>query len=446
MYSLISQLNSTQQTRFVQIARALNTWAALVPGGLIESQVRGQPYVGFNALVLGQTERDELAHLTHVFGQVWFKALAAIVSDPTSDLTLLGWPTALNFPLRSEPPNRWLTALGRFDFALDPDGHWQLLEFNSDTPSGAQEASLIEARSFGLLSRFSRNYHLARLKPNIGLAMAQALLDEANFVPVPFEIEAAPAASPTRPPIIGFLARGRHLTDLAQVLYYTQALHELDPTLQCIVGDPLNLALVNNRPLLLGQPIDALYRLFPIEDFWRDPIFAAYTQANLNGSFKCLNNLRGFLAQSKAILAWVWRERENTELFDATERTVIASHLPPTYVIKDFASEPSPHYVVKEIFGREGIGVWDSANLDATQWQTFRQNGNYIVQGKINIAPLPHYWLDAQNQLQSGLVTPCVGSFLIGGEWGGCYSRVGKPITDSSAQFVPTLLDRSAPT
>lgn len=441
MYSLISHLNSRQQTRFANIARTLNTWAALIPGGLIESQVRGQPYVGFNALVLNQTERDELAQLTYIFGQVWLKALTAIVSDSTSDLSLLGWPTALDFPLRSEPPNRWLTALGRFDFALDPDNHWQLLEFNSDTPSGAQEASLIEARSLPLLTRFCRNYQLARLNPSIGTAMAQALLDEANFAPVPFEIESVSAESPTRQPVIGFLARGRHLTDLAQVLYYTQALRDLNPTLNCVVGDPLNLALVNNRPLLLGQPLDALYRLFPIEDFWRDPIFAAYTQANLNGSFKCLNNLRGFLAQSKAILAWIWRERENASLFDATERAVIAAHLPPTYFIKDFESEPGQGYIIKEFFGREGVGVWDGANLDATQWQSFQQNGNYIVQSKVNITPLPHFWLNARNQLQSGLVTPCVGSFLIGGEWGGCYSRVGKPITDALAQFVPTLLD-----
>jgi glutathionylspermidine synthase len=226
------------------------------------------------------------------------------------------------------------------------------------------------------------------------------------------------------------------------VLFYAQQLETLG--LKCIVGDPLNLSLVNNKPFLLGQPIDAIYRLFPIETFWRDPIFLAYLQANLNGSFKCLNNLRGFLAQSKAILAWIWQQRHNSTLFDEAEQKIISAHLPPTYFIKDFALTDNKYkpqdFIVKEFFGREGAQVFDGTKLTETEWQTFQQEGTYIVQQRVELTTLPHSWLDAAGNLQTGATTPCVGSFLIGDKWGGCYSRLGGPITDSTAQFVPTLL------
>ena len=71
------------------------------------------------------------------------------------------------------------------------------------------------------------------------------------------------------------------------------------------MGDISNFNLMGGQFYLLGQPIDALYRLFAVERLSLEPIFVSYLQATCNGWLKSLNNLRGFLAQSKAILAWV---------------------------------------------------------------------------------------------------------------------------------------------
>jgi hypothetical protein len=34
-----------------------------------------------------------------------------------------------------------------------------------------------------------------------------------------------------------------------------------------------------------------------------------------------------------------------------------------------------------------------------------------------------------------------VGSYIMGGKWGGCYTRIGGRITESFAQFIPTLTE-----
>ncbi len=422
------------EKRFVNTALAFNDRAA-VCDGLIESRVRGQAYIGLNAVVLSPDELTELKRLTALFGDIMTKALQAIVNSNTEELKKLGWPAELVYPLQNEPPNRWLTPIGRFDFAQDRQGIWQLMEFNSDTPSGSQEVTLVEERLWRFLGRVSE---VARLNPEIGAQMTKALWDEALFAPVAPGY--AEVYGPLRLPHVGFMVRGRHLTDLAQVIYYAQGLQQAG--LKCTIGDPNNLALFGNRVYLLGQPIDALYRLFPIEHLSKEPLFAAYIQANLTASLKCLNNLRGFLAQSKAIMAWVWREQENTELFSAEERKTIQNHLPATYLIQDLPDnfDRTP-YIIKEFYGREGSEVYNGAELEDEGWAECQKWGTFVAQSRIEIAPQDHAWVNEAGIVAQGEVFPCVGSFLIGGQWGGCYTRVGGRITTSQAQFVPTLVD-----
>ena len=162
--------------RFGAIARVLNERAALYDG-LFESNIEGRPYVGFNAVVLTADERDRLARLTEIFNTVMTKALTAVVQESSLVLRSLGWPENLEYYLRHEPVNRFLTPIGRFDFALDTDGEWRLMEFNSDTPSGAQEVTLVEERQWPHLARLEPG-RLARLNPAIASQLTQSLYEE----------------------------------------------------------------------------------------------------------------------------------------------------------------------------------------------------------------------------------------------------------------------------
>lgn len=432
-------LQRYSEKRLCAVIRALNERAAL-HDSLFESNLRGRPYVSFNGLVLTESERQTIQNLTEAFNTIMSKALAAIVEESPETLRALGWPAHLDHALRYEPLNRTLTPLGRFDFVKDTQGEWHLLEFNSDTPSGAQEITLVEERQWSYLKNL-RPGKIARLNPQIANTMAQALIQEALFAPEPPGAE--PAQGPGFMPRVGFLVQGRHLTDLAQVSYYAQILRAKG--LECVIGDVVNLSLMAGRLYLLGQPVDAIYRLFPIENLSIEPIFAAYLQANLNGWLKSLNNLRGFFAQSKAVMAWLWKMRRSG-LFTLSETELIERHLPETHLLEELPEDfDYSSYIIKEFYGREGAEVYNGANLSFEGWQQCRGWRTFVVQKRIDIAPVEHFSPDSnwEKIVLTEEAFPCVGGFIMGGAWGGCYTRIGERITNSYAQFIPTLVELS---
>jgi glutathionylspermidine synthase len=430
-------LDKYSPQRLCAVVRLLNERAA-IDDGLFESNLRGRPYVSFNGLLLSESERDKLQELVTGFNGIYTKALAALVNESSETLRAMGWPAHLEYILRNEPLNRTLTPIGRYDFVQDTSGHWHLLEFNSDTPSGAQEITLVEERQWRYL-KSALPGKIARLNPQIGERMASALYDEALYAPVPLNAE--PDAGPRLLPRVGFLTHGRHLTDLAQVSYYARILQAKG--LECVVGDIANLSLMAGQLYLVGRPIDAIYRLFQVENLSLEPIFAAYLQANMNGWLKCLNNLRGFFAQSKAVMAYIWKMRR-AGLFDAAETELIEQHLPETYLLEDLPlTFDYSGYIIKEFYGREGAEVYNGATLSPEGWQQCREWRTFVAQRRINIAPVEHLVPDDDwREISLVEAFPCVGGFTMGGSWAGCYTRIGERITNSYAQFIPTLLEK----
>jgi glutathionylspermidine synthase len=436
VYTLCESLIKRYPQRYVSLALALNERAA-VQAGLIESRLPGGlPYVSLNGLILTPPESAKIKYLTNQFGTIYTKTMHALVTS-ADDATLkaLGWADHLVYALRHEPPNRFLTTIGRFDYVQDISGNWHVLEFNSDTPSGSQEVTLVEALTLPFLRRVA---NVQSINPTIGQAMMQALADEASFPPVPVGYKEL--FGPFPQPVIGFMVSGRYLTDLAQVLFYANGLKKMGYPV--IVADPANISLVNGRIYFLGKEIDAFYRLYQIEALALEPLFAAYTQATLIGGIKSLNNLRGFFAQSKAVMAWIWRERYNSELFSPEEQAVIAEYLPETLLLSELPADfDRTGYIIKEFYGREGAEVFNGATMTDEEWENCREWGTYVAQKRVAIAPVPHASVSLTNELQQGQAYPCVGGFFIGGTWQGCYTRIGAIITNSQAQFIPTLVE-----
>ncbi len=433
MHSLAREILDQYHRQFSYRQRIINEWAAL-KGGLFESNVGGSPYVGLNALVLSSPEKISLEKISNSIGGIMARALEEIIKEGPKTFRQLGWPENLDYALINEPLNLFLTAIGRFDFLLDLDGCWRLLEFNSDTPSGSQEVTLIEEKLFPFLSRLAR---VKRLNPQIKREMAEALLNEAKFPPLPQG--AVPGEGPFLPPRIGFITQSRHITDLAQVEFYSAVLKELG--LECVVGDLLNVSLAGGELLVLGQPVDALWRLIPIEIMGHSPLFAAYTRANQLGFFKVINNLRGFLAQNKGVLAWLWKEKDNAQIFNPEERTILKTHLPETYLLSSLSPNfDFKDFIIKEFYGREGAEVYDGSLLTPAQWRQCQEWGTFVAQRRVVSSSFPHSLMTDRGKPELIEAYPCIGSFLIGGKWGGCYSRIGSKITNYQAQFVPTFL------
>src|SRR5207253_7904307 len=140
------------------------------------------------------------------------------------------------------------------------------------------------------------------------------------------------------------------IEDMAQATWLAELLrHTGQPA---IVGDVMDLATHGARITLRGQPIDALYRFYPVERLYRHAMFAVLCEAAIDDRLLVLNGLRGFLAQSKACLAWLWANRSS---LGSAACSTIEQHLPVTVLARDPAAlKLLPTSVVKHVNGREG--------------------------------------------------------------------------------------------
>jgi glutathionylspermidine synthase len=231
----------------------------------------------------------------------------------------------------------------------------------------------------------------------------------------------------------------RWLEDLSQAVWLAALLQRAGRAV--LVGDVNDLLAQRGRITLRGQPIDALYRFYPFERLYRHPIFASLCEASIDGRLLLLNGLRGFLAQSKACLAWLWSNRSG---FDRTDRVAIERHLPATFLARDpDASSLLADGVVKHVNGREGDSVVFGATLDLAGWEARLLEGGYVVQQAIHSPELVDVEVDDFNRTLRcvGDRFACVGGFAIGGRFAGCYTRLDGPITSPRATYVATLRD-----
>jgi glutathionylspermidine synthase len=390
----------------------LDVWAA------------GRRYLSLATLSLSPAEADELRLVTNGFARLLDLAVERILEDrewwPT-----LAWPwPAIELARQEHPhPTGLVSLFGRFDCLLDATGHWQVIEYNSDTPSGGREVSGLEpalAHFSPELRRLSRGFR-RRLATTIARRIAQH-------------------ARPVR--VIGIVSSHSWLEDMSQATWLAYLLGRAGQP--ALVGDVTDLAARDDCITLRGRPIDALYRFYPLERLYRHAIFAPLVEASLDGRLLLLNGLRGFLAQSKACLAWLWMNRRT---FDRPSRLMIERHLPPTVLARDpQAAKLLPRSVVKHVNGREGDSVVFGSSLDAAGWDARLLEPGYVVQRAVDSQSVQDVVVDEWHQ-RIECVSPryaCVGAFAIGARFAGVYTRLDGPITSARATYVATLAEASA--
>jgi glutathionylspermidine synthase len=239
---------------------------------------------------------------------------------------------------------------------------------------------------------------------------------------------------------IGVVSSHTWLEDMSQAWWLAGLLQQAGRA--ALVGDVADLAVRRGQVWLRGQPVDALYRFYPIERLYRHGIFAPLVEAAIDGRLLLLNGLRGFLAQSKTILAWLWEHRGERP---AADRLAIEHYLPAAIPARATdAWGRLPTSVVKHANGREGaeVAFGDALVEKPEDWEARLLEGGYVVQERVMPAPVADVAIDEVGHLQ--VVAPryaCVGAFCIGGEFGGCYTRLDGPITTGRATFVPTFVE-----
>jgi glutathionylspermidine synthase len=389
----------------------VDTWAA------------GRRYLSLTALVLDRGEVQQLSALTQRFSTLLACAVDGILAD--SDWwPALAWPWPAIELARQEPPHPGGrgSLFGRFDYLLDSSGDWQVVEYNADTPSGGREVCGLEPAVARLFPS------LGRIEVHFSDRLADALLDRIRAHPRPVRL-------------VGVVSTHRWLEDLSQAVWLTRLLRRAGQ--DTLVGDINDLRTRRGRITLRGQPIDALYRFYPIERLYRHAVFADVWDAACDGRLLMLNGLRGFLAQSKACLAWLWANRA---CLVADDVAAIERHLPRT-VLARHADAPAmlSEGVIKHVNGREGDSVVFGNTLDRAGWQERLLEDGYVVQRAVASPAVVDVEVDdqAEQVRRVGDRYACVGGFAVAGAFAGCYTRLDGRITSARATYAATLCEAS---
>ncbi len=387
---------------------------------LYDNTVAGERYLALDALVLEPATCARLRVATETLGRVFARATRAVQRDRAT-LEQLGFPWAVAEMLQYEPEAPLLSPVGRFDFLLDAAGEWRLLEYNSDTPSGVRETIGGERLIYHALGEPGRHRRLgARLAPRLRAAFARLL---------------ASAPRPVRR--LGLVTDAGYAEDLAQLLFLREVLRGLGPAI--VLGDVDNLTIQRGRVRLLGQEVQALYRLYPIERLYGHPVFPGLMDAALAGRVLLLNPVAALLAQDKALMAWIWARRDSA-WFTPAERAAIQRHLPETYLVTEVPPGlDRSGFVIKEFFGREGEEVYFGDSIDDADWERVRAWRTFVVQRVVTCPRVVQVrWRG--DRLEEVAAVPCVGSYLAGDRWAGLYVRLGDRVTTNRAQHVGTFV------
>ena len=399
---------------------------AQVEALLADHLVQGEPYLALNAVLLGSEDAELLRRLSVLFSRAFCRAAQALAEN-VPRLGELGFPWVAAELLTLEPPR--VPLIGRFDFVPDQQGHWWLLEFNADTPSGVREAIVVDRLVFQLSPADRLRRSSDQLARSL-VAAFEAALEQAAVGPG----EA-----------LGLVTTASELEDLAQMAFTRHLLHAplAARGVGVILGDIANLRGTRQGLTLCGRPIQALYRYVPFESMLGTQPFVAIYDALAAGQVSLLNGLFGLLLQHKGVLAWLWEHRDDPAL-PADERAAICEHLAPSWPIDQVPSGTGQQQLVaKQVFGREGEEVFFGEDLSSEAWQTLRRRRTYLAQQRISIASfeaaIP---TSAGTVRQAGHAT--VGAYVVDGAPAGFYTRFGGKVITSRAKWMATFEEQES--
>lgn len=383
--------------------------------GKWDLHVDGASTIAPGALVLTAHEHAQIVAASEALYSASLRAQRRLHADPTLGAAL-GLDSVATKLAAARPPGPFVT---RIDFFRTADG-WQVSEFNDDCPGGYNEA-------VGLAALF------ADALPS-GLEVAGDLPDAL-----------ARLLGTGR---LGLLFATGYAEDL-QVVRLLASLAEANGA-TTVLGSPTNLGIEPGSlepaapprahgALVLGQPVDAVFRFFPAEWFRRLADPTPWLRL-LEGGTPVTNPMSTAWTQSKAIFAWM------AEHGDGRDRALMETLAPATVMLDPEgarqAREQQRDLVLKPAFGRMGGGVvvgdacspqgWAKAVAGALRGRRTRP---FVMQRRFRSVPV---------ELAPGHPrTACIGAYVVDGAFAGYYSRLAAgPVVAYNATNILTVVAR----
>ncbi len=364
--------------------------------------------------------RQELGQAAARLGAIYTKIVPVIQKADNQLLAELGIPPEAWQAVRTGLLPGSVTTMGRFDFAATDQG-LKMLEFNSETPAAVVEAYYVNDAACRLLGAEN---------PNDGM-------DEHIFQAFQASVRQYRDQGYCTDNIY-FTALGWHEED-AGTARYLLSRSGLSARFVAIA----DLRVLDDRLWVKVEerllPVDVLYRLYPLEQLATErdtdgyPTGAHVLDLIARHKLAVINPPSACLAQSKALQALIWNLHETGEFFSAAEHAIIEKYMLPTYMENRF--QGLSQYVVKPLFGREGgaVTIFDeSGRVIDKDYENLYWEQSMVYQQFVQLPPVSVNTL--AGFYQGYLLWS---SFLVGGQPSAIAARVGGPITNDLAYFLP---------
>ncbi|KNY26087.1 glutathionylspermidine synthase family protein [Pseudobacteroides cellulosolvens] len=364
-----------------------------------------------DALVIRQQYFNELEEASEGIWAVIEKTIQLVRENHSIFCPVLGIEDSLQ-DLITQNVTDHTAFIARLDWGMDPMGNWHMLEINSETPAGLME-------SIALNNVIKNELKIELRDPNRKLiklireVFESIVSDYSRFRPVRN---------------IGFVT-----DSFSEDWYNTRLLSELlaDTPYNIIIGEISGLSARDKRLYLYDEPLDAIYRYYPLDWLANDPYFDGVTLALMENT-PSINSPVSFICQSKAFLALVWELNEQG-FYEERDSKLIEKYIPKTALTAK-KMKGIENYIIKPFFGREGQDITFSFSME---------NGktvNSIFQEWVDLKTVQLNLHTTVYSAQNS-VCPVIGTYMLSGKFGGIYTRGGSRVTDHNAVYIPTYID-----
>lgn len=382
----------------------------------------GKQYLVPSLLVLSQEKVRQLKQITEYAYQLFQKALR-YTQQHIPDAYLihqLGVPESLVPSVRRYVP---VDAITRFDLAVCGEEVY-ILEYNSDTPTGVVETSYVA----GSIIQSFTNLHnpSSQMNETIKKAIQQSIQY--------YRSEGFDGS-------VVFSATKYSNEDIGTVRY-AQAISEVDS----IYSHLEDLRWRSGGLYADEKRASIWYRLYPWEHLPHDqdedgfPVGEAIIDCINQGKLATISPVQSILTQSKGFQALLWELAElRHPLFTDDDLAFMKKHMLPSFLESSPFSSKGLPYVTKPLFGREGGAVTlydEQGQIEERDKADHYWEQPSIYQQRVE---LPQLRIRTEEGEVDGYLL--LGSFCIGGKYGGLLPRVGGRITGNLAYFMAAAME-----
>lgn len=393
-------------------------WNEINEKAMFEHQYTGgygnlQETFTLDSIILSKSMYNEIEEATKAIINIFKKTKSLVQKNSELLCPVLGINDNIAKLVKNDYTDT-LCFIGRFDWAINTFGELKLLEFNSETPAGIMEATVLNELIY---KRFYNEY----TNPNADFKEAI----RSSFVNIIKDCQRKHLVKN-----VGFVS-----TIYYEDLYNTSSILDIikDLPFNFISGEISGLKEENGKLYLYGTPIDAVYRYYPLDWLEKDTYYSGVVECFNNNSLS-INSVSTFITQSKAFLALIW-ELIPQNFYSVEEKKCIEKYIPKTTLSEKMLN--TEDYCIKPFFGREG----QSVKFSFDDGFGYNSEQDIIFQERIDIDNIR---LNVYNTIgrRNEIMYPIIGAYVTEDKFSGIYTRAGERVTDNWAIYLPTYIER----